>query len=220
VSQPATGVEGFTPSPVPRPLSARQSASDSAGLEESCARPTAVARWVGREAPVQPWDIDAIACASASACEAVGATSASVAVTLFACRTPSLCPVLDASSKGPSAVAIHTTDGGRRWLSTKLHRLRQDAHAVACPRARMRSDRRVPYGRVSGPSAGPDVEVFRTTDGGSSWRSQTVPSGISDALSGRLSSPLDLRGRRLQARWCSHYPPSLIRDTGREEASP
>jgi len=191
VSQPATGVEGFNAFSCPSASVCEAIGVSSAGLEESLRTTDGGARWVGQKLPYNLGDIDAIACASASACEAVGATSASVAVTLFACRTPSLCPVLDASSKGPSAVAIHTTDGGRRWLSTKLpSTYGKTLNAVACPTSSVcEAIAGSPTAGVSGPSAGPDVEVFRTTDGGSSWRSQTVPSGISALLSVACPSP-------------------------------
>ena len=136
--------------------------------------------WVSETLPSGSGQAEAIACPSTSACEAVGETSTAVAVTLFACPSTSACPVLDASSKGPGAVALRTTDGGRRWVSKTLPSTSGKLlNGVACPTTSIcEAIGWTPGSEVTNASSGSTVVVFRTTDEGASWRSQTVPPGL------------------------------------------
>ncbi len=136
--------------------------------------------WVSETLPSGSGQAEAIACPSTSACEAVGETSTAVAVTLFACPSTSACPVLDASSKGPGAVALRTSDGGRRWVSKTLPSTSGKLlNAVACPTTSIcEAIGWTPGSEVTNASSGSTVVVFRTTDEGASWRSQTVPPGL------------------------------------------
>ena len=103
-----------------------------------------------------------------------------MAVTLFACPSTSACPVLDASSKGPGAVALRTSDGGRRWVSKTLPSTSGKLlNGVACPTTSIcEAIGWTPGSEVTNASSGSTVVVFRTTDEGASWRSQTVPPGL------------------------------------------
>ena len=136
--------------------------------------------WVSETLPSGSGQAEAIACPSTSVCEAVGETSTAVAVTLFACPSTSACPVLDASSKGPGAVALRTTDGGRRWVSKTLPSTSGKLlNGVACPTTSIcEAIGWTPGSEVTNASSGSTVVVFRTTDEGASWRSQTVPPGL------------------------------------------
>jgi photosystem II stability/assembly factor-like uncharacterized protein len=136
--------------------------------------------WVSETLPSGSGQAEAIACPSTSVCEAVGETSTAVAVTLFACPSTSACPVLDASSKGPGAVALRTSDGGRRWVSKTLPSTSGKLlNAVACPTTSIcEAIGWTPGSEVTNASSGSTVVVFRTTDEGASWRSQTVPPGL------------------------------------------
>ena len=180
VSYPSTAIEAFNAFACPSSSTCEAIGEGTGGLEEALRTTDGGARWVSQKLPYNLGDIDAIACPSTSACEAVGETSTAVAVTLFACPSTSACPVLDASSKGPGAVALRTTDGGRRWVSKTLPSTSGKLlNAVACPTTSIcEAIGWTPGSEVTNASSGSTVVVFRTTDEGASWRSQTVPPGL------------------------------------------
>ena len=81
-----------------------------------------------------------------------------------------------ASSSNPVAVAIRTTDGGKRWKVKKLSSIANETvSTVACP---TRSTCEA-IGEVAESDLTPaKFFAYRTTDGGTSWRSQSLPSGM------------------------------------------
>ena len=80
--------------------------------------------WAAQNIPDGLGAISAIACPTTSICEAVGETSSSTVIVLGA----------HVSSSNPVAVAIRTTDGGKRWKVRKLSSIANETvSTVACP---------------------------------------------------------------------------------------
>lgn len=122
--------------------------------------------WAFQNIPDGLGGISAIACPSTSLCEAVGETSGSTVITLGA----------GASSNNPVAVAIRTTDGGKRWtIKTLSSTPNESVYTVVCPTKSTCEA----IGEISEEAPTPyRFFAFRTTDGGTSWRSRSLPSGM------------------------------------------
>ncbi len=140
------------------------------------------ASWSTQKLPKNIADLTAVACATASTCEVVGASFAiSSGYTLLACPGSATCPEAAASANAPAyPYALRTTDGGAKWVSTKLPSSVGTLSAVACPTPSVCEAVGSHAAATSAAAtlAQPAVVAVRSTDGGTTWASQPLPSGI------------------------------------------
>jgi photosystem II stability/assembly factor-like uncharacterized protein len=211
VSQPATGVEGFNAFSCPSTSVCEAIGVSSAGLEEALRTTDGGARCVGQKLPYNLGDVDAIACASASACERCdlgerrrNPVRLSHYLALPGSRRELQRPERRCYShdRRRQAVAEHQA-AIDLWQDIQRGRLSHELY--------LRSDRRGSCGRCLRPQLGPPRR-------GLPYHRRRFELAVPDralrhlrALVGRLSLSLVLRGRRRRARWCGRYPPSLIR---------
>jgi len=140
------------------------------------------ASWSAQKLPKNIADLTAVACATASTCEAVGASFAiSSGYTLLSCPGSATCPEASASGNTPSyPYALRTTDGGAKWVSTKLPTSVGALSAIACPTPSV-CDAVGAHATASTSAAAlaePAVVAVRSTDGGTTWAAQPLPAGI------------------------------------------
>jgi hypothetical protein len=140
------------------------------------------ATWSAQKLPKNIAGLTAVACATASTCEAVGASFAiSSGYTVLACPGSATCPEATGSAYTPSyPYALRTTDGGARWVSTKLPTSVGDLSAIACPTPSV-CDAVGAHATASTAAAAlaePAVVAVRSTDGGTTWAAQPLPAGI------------------------------------------
>ncbi len=139
--------------------------------------------WVGGEKfPSNIAGLTGVACPTTSTCEAVGASFAiSGGITLGAADA-----VLVAAGDTPAyPYALRTTDGGARWVSTKLPTDVGALDAIACPTPSICEavGSHTAASSTAAKDTTPAVAAVRSIDGGSTWASQPLPTGIT-ALKG------------------------------------
>jgi photosystem II stability/assembly factor-like uncharacterized protein len=144
------------------------------------------AKWVGGEKfPSNIAGLTGVACPTTSTCEAVGSSYAiGGGYTLLSCPGTATCPV-EAGDTPAYPYALRTTDGGTRWVSTKLPTDVGALGAIACPTPSVCEavGSHAAAGSTAARSTTPAVAAIRSVDGGTTWASQPLPAGIT-ALKG------------------------------------
>ena len=135
------------------------------GYEDAVRTTNGGKSWTAQNIPDGLGAISAIACPTTSICEAVGETSSSSVIVLGAVEL-----------EQPCCRCNSPTDGGKRWKVKKLSSIANETvSTVACP---TRSTCEA-IGEVAESDLTPaKFFAYRTTDGGTSWRSQSLPSGM------------------------------------------
>jgi photosystem II stability/assembly factor-like uncharacterized protein len=143
-----------------------------------------------------------IACPSATTCEAVGANAGVgvvfgttdggatwsrqrinpqvLGLSAIACPTTTTCESVGNGSAGGGNVVLSTTDGGSTWVTQSFDPVIAAFTGIACATA-TNCEVTGDQGTSSPPTT--QAALFGTADGGSTWNSQSVPSGI-DTLPG------------------------------------
>ncbi len=135
---------------------------------------------VGQPAPARTGQLDAVSCASANSCWAVGTPGTGTTGTGTTATGPSTSPV--ASSQ---TVVDATVDGGLRWLAQPLRLTPAPAlTGISCPEVRLC----MAVGLSGSTAAG---IVVTTHDGGSNWGAVAIPTGATVITSVQCSSAVD-----------------------------
>jgi photosystem II stability/assembly factor-like uncharacterized protein len=116
-------------------------------------------RWSAVDLPAGTGVLNAVACPSASVCEAVGL----------------------GLGPGAGGVAVRTTDGGATWSASELPAGTGALQAVACPSVTACEVLGVNTSALAGVALrATDGVALRTTDGGTKWAAQKLPVGSDD----------------------------------------
>jgi hypothetical protein len=153
------------------------------------------ASWSVQKLPKNIADLTAVACSTTSTCEAVGASFAiSSGYTVLACPGSATCPQASGSAYTPSyPYALRTTDGGARWVSTKLPSSVGALSAIACPTPSVCEavGAHATASTAAATAAEPAVVAVRSTDGGTTWGTQPLPVGITALHGVACPTPYD-----------------------------
>jgi photosystem II stability/assembly factor-like uncharacterized protein len=123
-------------------------------------------KWVRQNLP-DSLLANSIVCPTISICEAVGETTSSGVITIGA----------HATTTGPEAAAIRTTNGGKSWSTHVLPSTSNgQLDVVACPTQSMCEATAVLEGNPKDTQH--FVAMFRTTNGGITWHAQDLPAGL------------------------------------------
>ena len=157
-------------------------------------------KWVGgAKFPSNIAGLTGVACPTTSTCEAVGSSYAITSgYTLgrsyapFTCPGSPTCRVADGDTPA-YPYALRTTDGGARWVSTKLPTDVGALDAIACPTPSVCEavGSHAAAGSTSAQRTTPAVAAVRSVDGGTSWASQPLPAGITALKGVACPSPYD-----------------------------
>jgi photosystem II stability/assembly factor-like uncharacterized protein len=158
------------------------------------------ANWVGGEKfPSNIAGLTGVACPTTSTCEAVGSSYAiGGGYTLggdyapLSCPGPSTCRV--AAGDVPAyPYALRTTDGGARWVSTKLPAGVGAIDAIACPTPSVCEavGSHAAASSTAAKDTTPAVAAVRSIDGGTTWASQPLPAAITALKGVACPSPYD-----------------------------
>ena len=139
---------------------------------------------VGQPAPTGTGQLDAVSCAGADRCWAVGTPGPGSASTITSSPTSSPTPS-SSPPPTPATVIDATFDGGQTWVAQPLHLTSAPAlTAISCPSARLC----MAVGLSGSASAG---IVLTTHDAGSSWRVVGLPAGATVISGVECASAVD-----------------------------
>jgi hypothetical protein len=138
-------------------------------------------KWTGGEKfPSNIADLTSVSCPTTSTCEAMGASYA-----IGGGYTIGGGNRVAATNTPAYPYALRTTDGGTRWVSTKLPTSVGALGAIACPTPSVCEavGTHAPGSTPAAAATTPAVAAVRSVDGGAAWASQPLPAGIT-ALKG------------------------------------
>jgi photosystem II stability/assembly factor-like uncharacterized protein len=132
---------------------------------------------VGQPAPAGTGQLDAVSCAGATHCWAVGAPGQAVA--------PAVAPGTTSTVPSPATVIDATVNGGKSWTAQPLTLTPAPTlTGISCPTARLCM-------AVGLSGTGTAGVVLTTGDGGTTWTPAPVPTGAIDVTSIVCARPTD-----------------------------
>jgi hypothetical protein len=147
-------------------------------------------KWSGGEKfPKNIADVAAVACPTTSTCEAVGESFVYTSgITLLSCPGTSTCRA-PAGNIPAYPYALRTTDGGARWVGTKLLSSVGTLDAIACPVPSVCEAVGVHAASRSNEAGTPTAA--RSVDGGTTWATQALPADVATLTDVACPSPYD-----------------------------
>ncbi len=142
---------------------------------------------VGQPAPAGTGQLDAVSCATALLCWAVGTpgTAATPAAPATPAGAPSSSTTSTSAPAAPATVVDATVDGGRTWVAQPLGLDPAPAlTGISCPAARLC----MAVGLGGSASGG---VVLTTNDAGATWQSVATPAGATVITGVECSSAID-----------------------------
>jgi photosystem II stability/assembly factor-like uncharacterized protein len=151
-------------------------------------------KWTGgARFPSNIAGLTGVACPTTTTCEAVGSSfTYTSGYSVLACPGSRTCPEASGSASKPSyPYALRTTDGGARWVGTKIPTSTGFLSAIACPTPSICEAVGAHAASASAPSVSPGPAAARSTDGGTTWASQPVPADVATLKAVACPSPYD-----------------------------